>query len=108
METTTTISEVRNESALRQEQTKQCKKCGRTLPLNEYHRMENSIDGHSSTCKRCSNAYQKERRQARKQECEPDGGTYPELAAFIPRQLINELRGRGYRGTLTYQYEIKL
>lgn len=107
METTTTISEVRNESAPRQEQTKQCKKCGRTLPLSEYNRMANSIDGHSSTCKKCHNAYQKERRQERKQECE-HRGAYPELAAFTPRQLIDELRGRGYRGTLTYQYEIKL
>lgn len=33
---------------------------------------------------------------------------YPELARFSPRQLIEELRERGYRGKLTYSVEVVL
>nr|DAT06087.1 MAG TPA: hypothetical protein [Caudoviricetes sp.] len=34
--------------------------------------------------------------------------TNPALASFQPRELIAELRARGYKGTLTYTQEIKL
>ena len=33
---------------------------------------------------------------------------HPELAKFSPRQLIEELRERGYRGKLTYTMEVML
>lgn len=33
---------------------------------------------------------------------------HPELARFSPRQLIEELRERGYRGKLTYSVEVVL
>lgn len=32
----------------------------------------------------------------------------PDLAKFKPRELIEELRARGYKGTLTYEQVITL
>lgn len=32
----------------------------------------------------------------------------PDLAKFKPRELIEELKARGYRGTLTYEQVITL
>ena len=36
------------------------------------------------------------------------GKANPELAAFTPRQLIEELKARGYTGELKYTQTIKL
>lgn len=34
--------------------------------------------------------------------------TNPDLAKFKPRELIEELKARGYKGTLTYEQVITL
>lgn len=34
--------------------------------------------------------------------------TNPDLAKFKPRELIEELKARGYKGTLTYEQVIRL
>lgn len=36
------------------------------------------------------------------------GGGNPDLVNFTPRQLIEELRARGYKGKLIYTKEITL
>lgn len=33
--------------------TKKCSKCGRELPLSEFHKFKRSIDGHQAYCKQC-------------------------------------------------------
>ena len=33
--------------------TKRCSKCGRELPLSEFHKLKGSIDGHQAYCKQC-------------------------------------------------------
>lgn len=37
-------------------QTKKCKKCGKTLPIDEFSKSSNCPDGHLSTCKICRGA----------------------------------------------------
>lgn len=33
--------------------TKKCCKCGRELPLTEFHKFKRSMDGHQAYCKQC-------------------------------------------------------
>lgn len=80
--------------------TKKCPKCGRVLPLSEFHLRQAAADGLQAWCKEC----QKERRGGHKmnKDCNPD------LAQFTPRQLIQELKNRGYTGEIQYVQKIKL
>lgn len=87
-----------------------CKKCGRELDESSFPRNKKLKDGLSSICRDCSNAAQREWYHNHK-----GGGksmilvySNPELAKFTPRQLIDELRARGYTGELKYTQTIKL
>lgn len=70
-------------------------------PLSEFSASSKSKDGHQYHCKAC----QAEANRTRNTRME---STNPALASFQPRELIAELRARGYKGTLTYTQEIKL
>jgi organic radical activating enzyme len=48
------------------------------------------------------------KRQAKKSVRTVAGGGNPALADFTPRELIEELRARGYKGTLEYTKTITL
>lgn len=80
-----------------QSSVKTCKKCGAVLPLDEFYKSKNSPDGHYSYCKKCHNAmcsqYQRNKIQKNRQEL---------LQEFTPRELILELKRRGYKGELQY------
>lgn len=81
--------------------TKKCSKCGRELPVSEFYvKKKGAADGLQAWCKRC----QKERVRTNytNKPCNPD------LAQFTPRQLIEELRHRGYTGEIQYVQKIKL
>lgn len=80
--------------------TKKCSKCGRELPLNEFYLNRAAADGLQAWCKEC----QKERIRGHKinKDCNP------ELAQFTLRQLIEELKKRGYSGEIQYVQKIKL
>ena len=84
-------------------ETKICSRCGRELPLENFNNKAASEDGKQSYCKDCVKAYNMQSAVAKKamQEENP-------LSAFKPRELIEELRKRGYRGKLQYVYEITL
>lgn len=98
-------------------ETKVCKKCGRELPLDQYFRNKAMKDGHDSQCKECKTAYTLEyqkKYRARKREQAKENEriefekkykiyTNKELAKFTPRELILELKARGYVGTLLYE-----
>lgn len=71
--------------------TKVCTSCGNELPLSAFHKHGNSKDGYSSVCIAC---------KATKLANAKEGN--PKLAQFTPRELIEELRARGYRGKLEY------
>ena len=83
---------------------KQCDICGRTLTLDNFKKVYLSKDGHASTCKECA----KQKRLEKKEDEIIKGGGNPKLADITPRELIEELRFRGYTGTLTIVREIKL
>lgn len=90
--------------------TKVCKKCGQELPLDQFYASVNCKDGHLNVCKKCKNSHDKLRNQIKK---ESQSGIHkvfvnPDLAKFTPRQLIEELRGRGYTGELKYVQVIKI
>ena len=75
---------------------KVCPCCHRELPKDEFS---------GGYCKECKRKKQKEYNE-RKRMTRKVGN--PKLAEFTPRELIEELRFRGYRGELTYEQKIKL
>lgn len=76
--------------------TKHCTRCGRDLPLDEFYKRSDSKDGLQRFCKSCMNKANMENRERKK---EP---TDNPLASFKPRQLMEELARRGYKGKLTF------
>jgi hypothetical protein len=97
--------------------TKVCRKCGRELPLSEFHKKSSAKDGLQPFCKECSNKMasecakrSREKKKAQKIENERVEFekkykiyTNKELAKFTPRELILELKARGYVGTLLFE-----
>lgn len=81
---------------------KKCTKCGRLLPLTEFYLHKGH---HRSTCKDCCKKESQEAYMRLKNGTQSDKVS---LSQFTPRQLINELINRGYRGKLYYTQEIKL
>ena len=72
--------------------TKVCAKCKRELPTTEFHRNKVTKDGLQHHCK-----------VARKADASsPSDGlhklyAHTELAKFTPRQLMEELKARGFK-----------
>ena len=86
---------------------KECTKCHRTLPESDFYKKSGTPDGLQYVCKECQSAYFKERTKKNQ------GGanrvfSNPDLARFTPRQLMEELRARGYTGELKYVQTIKI
>lgn len=75
-------------------QTKTCPKCGRTLPIENFYKRSN---GQIYTyCKECVKVINSARRIT------PPDSENP-LSAYTPRQLMQELKRRGYTGKLYIQ-----
>ena len=87
--------------------TKICKVCGNELPISEFRKSPLTPNG-IDTCKKCCT---RKRLETKERKALLEGGgsnSGTELARFTPRELIEELRARGYKGTLTYTKEIVL
>ena len=84
-------------------ETKVCKVCGQELPLSEFRKLPFSTNC-IATCKKCVS----EKIERTKLFKETTGSTNTELAKFTPRELIGELKSRGYKGKLYVTRTIEL
>lgn len=84
---------------------KECKRCHRILDESEFYISRKAKDGLQPYCKQCQNECYKERMGRGKYR---KVFTNPELAPFTPRQLMDELKARGYSGTLKYVQTIEI
>lgn len=78
-------------------ETKKCSKCGRELTVDNFYRKSTSKDGLQDYCKEChkqsvSKSYYKNKEQKKQHKIY----TNEELAKFTPRELMQELKSRGY------------
>lgn len=100
-------------------ETKRCGKCGQLLPVSEFYKQTKSKDGYQYVCRHCQAEY----RKSQSKTCTTKttnvsntpliasalDGKYkrnPALADFHPRELIDKLRARNYRGKLTITREV--
>lgn len=90
---------------MEQETVKTCKCCGRTLDISNFKK---GRWGYVSVCNECDKLHRAENRQARidkaKQKVEDVRAENRQLclADFSPRELMLELKRRGYEGKITY------
>lgn len=84
-------------------ETKVCKVCGQELPLSEFRKSPFTPNG-IATCNKCVSKKIKKTKLFK----ETTGSTNTELAKFTPRELIEELKSRGYKGKLYVTRTIEL
>ena len=101
--------------------TKKCPKCGRELPTTMFYTNIRNKDGFQDKCKECQREWNREYNKRKKEErriaslnkedkIETENVivdakehtmakvySEPELAKFTPRQLMQELKSRGFR-----------
>jgi hypothetical protein len=87
--------------------TKKCTKCGRELPLDNFAKCSRNNDGLQYECKECHNERTRDNYYKRKENSfgvTPLGKVYSnvELAKFQPRDLLVELKARGYEWEKMY------
>lgn len=78
-----------------------CTKCGNKYPLSQFPIDARAKTGHRTICRDCFNAQQRERYAKKKQKKEETP-----LSKFTSRELILELRARGYRGELVLTQKV--
>lgn len=100
----------------REIETKRCTKCGRILPITEFNKKKHSKDGLQYHCKECQSRLMKEYHKQRRadaviaksiKESIKESSTKEQklskvysnadLAQFTPRQLMEELKARGFK-----------
>ena len=87
-------------------ETKICRICGEEKPITDFALNHLYKDGYDTRCKCCKNEEARKSYHARKESPRDRGN--PALAGFTPRELIEELRARGYKGTLEFTKTITL
>lgn len=82
-------------------ETKKCSRCGETKPVSEFYRNARISDGYDTYCKECKRSlnhkfYAKKISQKRIEE------TNNALSKYTPRDLLTELKRRGYKWEKMY------
>lgn len=84
-------------------ETKVCKTCGKELPIEQFSLRGLGI---SKSCKECNGKAIKAGREKKKKLAlankEIEAAKVHRLSDFTPRELMLELKRRGYDGKLTY------
>lgn len=99
-------------------ETKKCSKCKRELPRSEFYKHSHTKDGLQLFCKECAKEAVKNSRMKKeisigtevKEPLEhPKYKVYtnPVLAPITPREMMLELKARGYEGELIFK-EVKI
>lgn len=83
--------------------TKVCKCCGQELPIEEFAR---NAFGYTNVCKNCNSinrkkAWERKNEVAKLKESATNAREL-RLHDFTPRELMTELKRRGYDGKITY------
>lgn len=84
-------------------ETKVCKVCGQELPLSEFRKSPFAVNG-IATCNKCMSDKIKKTKLFNR----TGSNSNSELAKFTPRELIGELKSRGYKGKLYVTRTIEL
>ena len=84
---------------------KECSRCHKVLEDSCFYKNTRNKDGLQTMCKDCQKEYNKIRKGG---GMKSKSYTNPDLAQFTPRQLIAELKARGYTGELKYVQVINL
>lgn len=82
---------------------KTCHKCHRELPEEQFHKSQKNKDGYQNVCKECTAAYAK----ARYASMKAAGGGDGPLSKFTSRQLLEELKSRGYKFGAVWLEEVQ-
>ena len=97
--------------------TKKCPKCGRELPTDMFYNNKHNKDGFQDRCKDCQLEYQRKKAKEKKiaalniedkvetKKVIMDEKEYtmakvytnPEFAKFTPREMMAELKSRGFK-----------
>lgn len=85
---------------------KVCKKCNQEKPLDDFYKNSRYKDGHVTTCKRCYKENLKGNLEKSLGNANIDKNN--PLAIYTNRQLLEEIKKRGYRGCLQFTREVNL
>lgn len=84
-------------------ETQICKCCGRELPIKQFSK---NPFGYIHVCKECNSKNRREsalqRGKLKQQAIDALNARNLRLADFTPRELMEELKRRGYEGKLRY------